>query len=239
MVKQSRLLCVCEHECDEKNMWDASARQHWDGLEGIRRAADSATPGVVMLPSQLQLWWISATAVRKWHESLEWSANVKKKRFDVENPANCNTHTHIAEVYSPPLLLQSNQLVSNPIRPTEAFHLESSGGVDYARGWKGNGSNQCVCVCECTSSKQACVCVCVHVFVHVCTSAHLHCRRLCGSARLCRLRCTSSVSSVILAAVRRCRSHRSGLWNTSTAVLRQATPLCFTSARRTHRTLES
>ena len=70
----------------------------------------------------------------------------------------------------------------------------------------------CVCVSACQASER--VCVCVHVFVHVYTSAHLHHCRLCGSARLCRLRCTSvttSVSSVPLAAVRRCRSHRSDL----------------------------
>lgn len=121
---------------------------------------------------------------------------------------SCNssiTHTHIRThvlqkcIHLLPLLLQSNQLLSNPIRPTEAFHLESSGRVDYAHGrW---GTNQSVYVCTCVGvavkAKSVCVCICVYIhacaLVYVCASTHLHSCCLCGSVHLCRLRCAVCV----------------------------------------------
>lgn len=112
--------------------------------------------------------------VRWRYGSLVWLKHTCRRVYALEGNSWMQgilypeTHTHTAELYSPPSLLpsrlQSNQLLSNPIRPTEAFHLESSSRVDYARWRRGMDRS-------------------------VSASAHLH--RRC--ARLCWLRCTACV----------------------------------------------
>lgn len=165
---------VCVHECEDL------CRCRWeDHVKGISSTALRGNRGpllsssLMMFPTRLQLWSNSATALKKWH-SLVSNTHLRWKTSWMQGllyPVTPETLTLQNRIHLPLLLLLSNQLLSNPIRPTEAFHLESSGRVDYAHGRRGMAWIKVCTYCMCVHPKQRerqCWCVCVSMCLCMC-----------------------------------------------------------------------
>ena len=90
------------------------------------------------------IWWLTLTSERWAGRNRRYTLRWPQTKYPVTPETHTHTHTHTMQkcIHFPPILLQSNQVLSNPIRPTEAFHSESSGRVDYAHGWGDGGTHR-------------------------------------------------------------------------------------------------